>query len=157
MVFFYHLLHLYTLPPSTFPSISHCYILGTKKDFPTISYSLPDPVSSILDSISMSFSPSFITLLTTYKANEECLLYLLKLFLLLDLNLLIQSSTVQNSCTILVELFTISTNSEVLDLLSQMIERMMTLKKQDADVLVTLYTTIEDYFQSLLDEGIKES
>ena len=82
---------------------------------------------------------------------------LLKLFLLLDLNLLIQSSTVQNSCTILVELFTISTNSEVLDLLSQMIERMMTLKKQDADVLVTLYTTIEDYFQSLLDEGIKES
>lgn len=84
-------------------------------------------------------------------------MYLLKLFLLLDLNLLIQSSTVQNSCTILVELFTISTNSEVLDLLSQMIERMMTLKKQDADVLVTLYTTIEDYFQSLLDEGIKES
>ena len=83
-------------------------------------------------------------------------MYLLKLFLLLDLNLLIQSSTVQNSCTILVELFTISTNSEVLDLLSQMIERMMTLKKQDADVLVTLYTTIEDYFQSLLDEGIKE-
>lgn len=84
-------------------------------------------------------------------------MYLLKLFLLLDLNILIQSSTVQNSCTILVELFTISTNSEVLDLLSQMIERMMTLKKQDADVLVTLYTTIEDYFQSLLDEGIKES
>ena len=84
-------------------------------------------------------------------------MYLLKHFLLLDLNLLIQSSTVQNSCTILVELFTISTNSEVLDLLSQMIERMMTLKKQDADVLVTLYTTIEDYFQSLLDEGIKES
>lgn len=84
-------------------------------------------------------------------------MYLLKLFLLLDLNLLIQSSTVQNSCTILVELFTISTNSEVLDLLSQMIERMMTLKKQDADVLVTLYTIIEDYFQSLLDEGIKES
>ena len=83
-------------------------------------------------------------------------MYLLKLFLLLDLNLLIQSSTVQNSCTILVELFTISTNSEGLDLLSQMIERMMTLKKQDADVLVTLYTTIEDYFQSLLDEGIKE-
>ena len=83
-------------------------------------------------------------------------MYLLKLFLLLDLNLLIQSSTVQNSCTILVELFTISTNSEVLDLLSQMIERMMTLRKQDADVLVTLYTTIEDYFQSLLDEGIKE-
>ena len=83
-------------------------------------------------------------------------MYLLKLFLLLDLNILIQSSTVQNSCTILVELFTISTNSEVLDLLSQMIERMMTLTKQDADVLVTLYTTIEDYFQSLLDEGIKE-